>query len=111
MKLLYKANFIKFHQDLSLKYATQLCNQLKTKHIKPLNFKVKQIVKCNLSDIEEVFASCLLPKKAKGYLSTTVENVWQCIVLKAEDVTLIVYTSGHQAPMYISVTPSLDLCF
>lgn len=111
IKLLYKANFIKFRQDLSLKYAMQLCNQLKTQHIKPLDFKVKQVVKCNVSDIEEVFTSCLLPKKAKGYLSTTIENIWQCIVLQAKDITLIVYTSGHQAPMYISVAPNLDSYF
>lgn len=92
---------------MSLNRATQLCNHLNTKNIKPLSFKVRQILRCNLSDIENVFVSGALPSEANGYLSISINGIWQCIVLQTNGMILIVYTAGHQSPMYISVVSEL----
>lgn len=105
--MLYEANFIKFRPDMTLNYATKLCNHLNVKNIKPLCFGVKEIVKCNLSDIENVFFSGVLSQNINGYLSISLNGVWQCIVLQAKTVLLIVYTAGHQTPMYVSVASNL----
>ena len=105
--MLYEAKFVKFRPDMSLSRATQLYNDLNAKNIKPLCFEVKQIVKCKLSDIENVFLSGILPRHIDGYLSTSLNGIWQCIVLQAESVQLIVYTAGHQTPMYVSLASDL----
>ena len=105
--MLYEAKFVKFRPDMSFSHATQLCNDLNVKNVKPLCFGVKQIVKCNLSDIENVFCFGVLPRHINGYSSISLNGIWQCIVLQTKSVLLIVYTAGHQTPMYVSVASDL----
>ena len=105
--MLYEAKFVKFRPNMSLNYATLLCNNLNAKNIKPLCFEVKQIIKCNLSDIENVFFFGVLPRHINGYSSISLNGIWQCIVLQTKSVLLIVYTAGHQTPMYVSVASDL----
>ena len=105
--MLYEARFVKFQQNMSLKHTIQICNNLNSIDIKPIFFTVKQRIKCNLSDIENLFISGKLPQFIDGSISKSCNGVWQCIVLQSDSMCLVVYTAGHQSPLYMSIVTTL----
>lgn len=92
---------------MTLQHTIQQCKNLDEKNITPLTFEAAQILYCDLSDIKGIFNTGVLPQKINGCSSISRNGIWQCIVLKATELVLIVYTAGHQSPMYISVTQNL----
>lgn len=101
--------FVKYKPHMSLEGTLSLCNKIKAKNIKSIKYRIIQIVKCSTIDIETILQTGKLPDTLVGYKSILNCGVWDCIVLNSNSLFLIIYTSGHQTPLYISLTDAYHI--
>lgn len=82
------------------------CNhyQIKREH-HGIDFRIAQIAHCSSEDILQVISKGLLPDYV-DYSSSIAgcDGIWNCVLLKSELIELIVYSGGHNTPLYMFKT-------
>ena len=107
--MIYNNIFIKYKPDMSLQNAISLFKELKTRAVSPIKYRIVEMVCCTETDIENVLKSGKLLKTCHGYISNSQNGIWGCIALYSKSALLLLYTSGHQTPLYFSVIYDSDI--
>ena len=101
--MVYNNIFIKYKLNTSLKKAVSIFKKLQMEQISPIKYNVVQMIRCTETDIENILRSGQLSPAYNGYLSISQNGVWGCIALYSDSLMMLLYTSGHQTPLYFSL--------
>ena len=101
--MIYDNIFIKFKSGISLEKALLIFEELQSKHVTPIKYKIVQTINCTEIDVENVLKSGQISSVCHGYISCSQNGIWGCIALCTDSLTMLLYTAGHQIPLYYSI--------
>lgn len=101
--MIYNAHFIKYRESLTLDTLIGKCNRLQQRGIKKIPFYMSNTISCNSYDICRLLLHGKLPDIISGTTSYSHNGMWHCIGFIYEQFTIVVYTGGHNTPLYISI--------
>lgn len=64
---------------------------------------MNNIISCNNNDVYQLLYYGKIPNTVSGTASFSHEGMWHCIGFAYGQFIIVVYTGGHNTPLYISI--------